>query len=93
MRLTTILLSILVVIHQMILPKINSILLMEIMIILLFYFVGGPIIKQYMRDKKRERIWRESRCNHNMIKETKSWRKYNSDINIVSSKTDYFDHL
>lgn len=72
---------ILIVIHQMMLPKINSILLMELMGLALYCYVWARFIKDrtFARQKRDHFLTK----NYDRPKAHKPWREYRSKTEVI----------
>ena len=92
MKLLSILLLIAIIIHQSIRPVLDSSLLVELTGLVLFYFVGGRMFREYLRSTERRKYLRGVEKRH-LSKSGKDWRDSRSSVEVQVEKTDYFDRL
>lgn len=92
MRYLTILLLALIGIHQYYLPKINSILFIEVLGLVIFWFLGKPIYKEYFRSQERKKYLKGVQKRYLSKNETKDWRG-RTETEVHVTKEDLFDTL
>lgn len=74
MKITSIILLGLIAFHQTQLPVLNSLLLLELGLLALFYFVGGRYIKEYFRSIRRKKHLKNAGRYYKSKSEPKTWR-------------------
>lgn len=92
MKLLTLILLGAIILHQTYLPVLNSILLLELGLLALFYFVGGAWIKEYRRKKETRSYLRGVTKRYMSKTEDKMWRS-RSTTEVQVTKEDFFDRI
>lgn len=92
MKLLTLILLGVIVLHQTYLPVLNSLLWIELGLLALFYFVGGKYFKEYRLSQQRKKALKEWK-GYTTPKEVKTWREYSSNTEVKVTREDLFDRL
>jgi hypothetical protein len=78
--------------HQIALPRINSILFVELLGLVIFWFKVRPWVKDWTRSMERKKHLKEVEKRH-LTKSGKDWRDNRSTVEVQITKEDYFDRL
>ena len=92
MKITTILLLIAILTHQIILPAVNSILLMELFLLGLFIVVVAPKYKEYKRKRQLRKHLFQIRSSYKSKSEPKTWRG-RTQTEVTVNRKDFIDSL
>lgn len=92
MKLLSILLFVGIILHQISLPKVNSLLLIELGLLALFYFVGGKMFKEWRRKQEVKSYLKGISKKYLSKTEPKTWRgRTNTEVQI--EKETYWDKI
>ncbi len=92
MKTFTLLLILAIIGHQIYLPKINSILFIDVSILLLWLFWGRQLCKELIHRRKAKNHLRNVDVTHKSKTDSKHWRKQAS-TQVVINKETYFDKI